>query len=127
MTEDEMKKYFSSNIEYFIRMNGQQQRDVAEALGVAATTFNTWCVGKILPSLPKLQMIAAYFGVQVEDLIQPLVGREPKTRLELEVTEEINIIRAYRAADDGIKDAVAKLLDVEREKGSAGSSVASAG
>ena len=117
MTEDEMKKYFSSNIEYFIRMNGQQQRDVAEALGVAATTFNTWCVGKILPSLPKLQMIAAYFGVQVEDLIQPLVGREPKTRLELEVTEEINIIRAYRAADDGIKDAVAKLLDVEREKG----------
>lgn len=118
MTEDEMKKYFSSNIEYFIRMNGQQQRDVAEALGVAATTFNTWCVGKILPSLPKLQMIAAYFGVQVEDLIQPLVGREPKTRLELEVTEEINIIRAYRAADDGIKDAVAKLLDVEREKGS---------
>ena len=62
-------------------------------------------------------MIAAYFGVQVEDLIQPLVGREPKTRLELEVTEEINIIRAYRAADDGIKDAVAKLLDVEREKG----------
>ena len=118
MTEDEMKKYFSSNIEYFIRMNGQQQRDVAEALGVAATTFNTWCVGKILPSLPKLQMIAAYFGVQVEDLIQPLVGREPKTRLELEVNEEINIIRAYRAADDGIKDAVAKLLDVEREKGS---------
>ncbi len=126
MSEEEMKKCFASNIEYFIKLTGQQQRDVAAALGVAPTTFNTWCVGKILPTLPKLQMIADYFSIQVEDLIQPLVGRKPKARIEL-TPEENSILRAYRSADEGLKDAVAKLLDVDREKGHAESSVASVG
>ncbi len=198
MSEDEMKKCFASNIEYFIRLSGRQQRDVAAALGVAPTTFNTWCVGKILPTLPKLQMIAEYFGIQVDDLIQPLVGRKPPfaerlslameyagiSQRELErlsgipqsaiqryasgttdkvpldrietlaralnvsakylvgwsdvmrepdlkpsalTSEENEILLAYRTADDGIKDAVAKLLDVDRGKDGAESLNESAG
>ena len=115
MSEEELRRVFSSNIEYLISMTGKQQREVAEDLEVAPTTFNTWCVGKILPSLPKLQRIAEYFGVTVEDLISPLVGRTLKIHLEA-TPEEAEILRAYRAADEGIRAAIAKLLDVKREK-----------
>ncbi len=125
MSEEELKRIFASNIDYFINLSGKQQRDVAKEIGVAPTTFNTWCVGKILPTLPKLQKISEYFGVQVEDLITPLVGRKPVVRAKLSPEEE-RILQAYRAADEGIRDAVAKLLDVQRKKEDAiGSSVAS--
>lgn len=76
MTENEMKRNFTTNIEYFIAKSGLQQKEVAAALNIAPTTFNTWCVGKILPTLPKLQKIAEYFGIQVEDLIQPMSERK---------------------------------------------------
>jgi len=114
MSEEEMRRIFSSNIEYLIRVSGKQQREVAEDLGVAPTTFNTWCVGKILPSLPKLQKVAEYLGVRVEDLIAPLVGKSVKIHLEV-TPEEAAIIRRYRATDEGTRSAVAKLLDVTRE------------
>lgn len=115
MSEDELKRIFASNIDYFITLSGKQQRDVAQDLRIAPTTFNTWCVGKILPTLPKLQKIAEYFGIQVEDLITPLANRKPVIRAELS-PEEAAILNAYRQADGGIRDAVAKLLDVKREK-----------
>lgn len=114
MTEEELKKIFSSNIAYFISMSGKQQKEVAKDLGIAPTTFNTWCCGKILPTLPKLQRIASYFGCSVEDLLTPLL-REPTVRLEATI-QEAAILRAFKAADPGTRAAIAKLLDVTLEE-----------
>ena len=110
MANEELKKIFSSNIAYFISMSGKQQKEVAKDLGIAPTTFNTWCCDKILPTLPKLQKIAAYFGCSVEDLLTPLL-REPTIRIEATV-EEAAIMKAFRSADLGTRAAVAKLLDI---------------
>ena len=112
MSDDELKKVFSSNIAYFISMSGKQQKEVAKDLGIAPTTFNTWCCGKILPSLPKLQAIASYFGCSVEDLLTPLL-RRPMVRIEATLQESA-ILKAFRSADPGTRAAIAKLLDVTR-------------
>lgn len=114
MANEDLKKIFSSNISYFISMSGKQQKEVAKDLGIAPTTFNTWCCGKILPSLPKIQRIASYFGCSVEDLLTPLL-REPTIRIETTM-EEAAIMRAFRSADPGTRAAIAKLLDVTLEE-----------
>ena len=69
MTDEEQKRIFSKNINYYISQSGKQQKEIAKALGYSPTTFNTWCVGKIVPSAGKVQKIADYFGIGKSDLL----------------------------------------------------------
>jgi repressor LexA len=69
MTDEEQKKIFSKNINYYISQSGKQQKEIAKDLGYSHTTFNTWCVGKVVPSAGKIQKIADYFGIGKSDLL----------------------------------------------------------
>ena len=69
MTDEEQKHIFSKNINYYISLSGKQQKEVAKDLGYNPTTFNTWCVGKIIPSTGKIQRIADYFHIGKSDLL----------------------------------------------------------
>lgn len=81
MTDEEQKKVFSKNINFYISQSGKQQKEIAKELGYNPTTFNTWCVGKIIPSTGKIQKIADYFGIGKSDLLDDkssLLGK-PRT------------------------------------------------
>lgn len=69
MTDEEQKKIFGKNLSRYVELSGKDQKDVAKELGYAPTTFNTWCVGKIIPSMGKVQKIADYFGIGKSDLL----------------------------------------------------------
>lgn len=69
MTDSEQRRIFSKNINRYIAESGRMQKDIAKDLGYAPTTFNNWCVGKVLPSLGKVQRIADYFGIGKTDLL----------------------------------------------------------
>lgn len=69
MTDEEQKRIFTKNINHYISLSGKQQKEVAKELGYSPTTFNTWCVGKIIPSAGKIQRIADYFKIGKSDLL----------------------------------------------------------
>ena len=69
MTDEEQKKIFAKNLNRYIYLSGKQQKEVAKDLGYSPTTFNTWCVGKIIPSAGKIQKIADYFHIGKSDLL----------------------------------------------------------
>lgn len=69
MTDEEQKRIFSKNLSKYIELSGKEQKEIAKDLGFPATTFNTWCVGKIIPSMGKVQKIADYFGIGKSDLL----------------------------------------------------------
>ena len=69
MTDEEQKKIFSRNLNRYIKLSGKMQKEIATELGYSPTTFNTWCVGKIIPSAGKIQRIADYFHIGKSDLI----------------------------------------------------------
>lgn len=69
MTEEEQKKIFSKNLNRYIKLSGKLQKEIADDLGYSPTTFNTWCVGKIIPSAGKIQKIADYFNIGKSDLL----------------------------------------------------------
>lgn len=64
MTEEEQKKVFAANLNFYIGKSGKQQKEIAKEIGYNTTTFNTWCMGKILPKMGKIQKIADYFGIK---------------------------------------------------------------
>lgn len=74
MTDDEQKKIFSKNLNRYIYQSGKQQKEIALDLGYSPTTFNTWCVGKIIPSAGKIQKIADYFNIGKSDLLDDKIS-----------------------------------------------------
>jgi transcriptional regulator with XRE-family HTH domain len=70
MTGEEQKRIFSKNLNHFISTSGKQQKEIAKDLNISPTTFNTWCVGKVIPPMAKLQRIAEYFNITKYDLLE---------------------------------------------------------
>lgn len=71
MSNEQEKKIFARNLMNLIRDHGKNQNEVAKDLGYAQTTFNNWCIGKVMPrSAADIQAIADYFHVGKSFLVE---------------------------------------------------------
>lgn len=112
ISDNEQKNIIRDNLSYYINLTGKDQKDIAIELDVNPPTFNQWVNGKAIPSVTTLKRLAAYFGIGLTNL----VNRQDITEESIDITErEKNIIKAYRGADKGIKEAVNKLLDIKEQ------------
>ena len=64
------KEIFAKNLAYYLEKSGRDQKEVAEVVGVAPSTFNEWMKGKKYPRNDKIEMLANYFGILKSDLIE---------------------------------------------------------
>ena len=96
-TEDEACRNFASNVRYLIARSGKQQQEVAADLGLSATAFNNYMMGRNLPKFTVMQSIADYFHVNLEDLVRPLVGGSVMFNMQL-TAEELDLVEAFRTA-----------------------------
>lgn len=70
------KETFAKNLSYYLSINGRNQKEVAEYLGVAQSTFNEWANAKKYPRIDKIEKLANYFGILKSDLIEEKDGKE---------------------------------------------------
>lgn len=70
MSDDKQKEVFARNLNKYLERSGKTQKEVAQAIGVIPTTFNTWCLAQALPRMGKVQLLADYFGINKSDLIE---------------------------------------------------------
>ena len=108
MTDEEQKRIFSKNLNFYIAESGKQQKEIAKELGFNATTFNTWCVGKIVPTMGKIQKIADYFGIEKTDLID-----EKRNHLNNRDRKGVPIPVLGRVAAGIPIDAIEDIIDIE--------------
>ena len=64
------KEVFARNLSYYLKLRGRDQKEVAEIVGVAPSTFNEWVKGKKYPRIDKIEILANYFGILKSDLIE---------------------------------------------------------
>lgn len=64
------KETFARNLSYYLQRSGRDQKEVAEVVGVAPSTFNEWVKAKKYPRIDKIEMLANYFGILKSDLIE---------------------------------------------------------
>ena len=91
MAKEWSKQVFSRNLRKYIADSGKTQKELADAIGVSAPTFNEWVSGKKFPRIDKIQKLADYFGILKSDLIE-------------EKTEK-------PVAEDGLTENQRKLID----------------
>lgn len=70
MSNVENKAVFAQNLRRYIKQSGKTQKQLAQIVDVAQSTFNDWCTGKKYPRMDKVEILANYFSIQKSDLIE---------------------------------------------------------
>ena len=70
MTDLGNKQVMAKNLKHYVERSGRTQKELAEVVGVATSTFNDWMKGKKYPRIDKIEMLANYFGILKSDLIE---------------------------------------------------------
>ena len=68
MTNEEHRRIFAENLNYYMQLNNKQQVDVAKDLEINPTTLNMWCKANALPSTGKIRKLADYFHIGMTNL-----------------------------------------------------------
>ena len=80
---DSVKKIFARNLTRYIAQSGKTQKELADMLGVAQSTFNNWCTGVRYPRMDKVDQLAHYFGIKKSDLIEEKLTEEKEKDADL--------------------------------------------
>lgn len=75
---------YYDNFEELCKRDGVKPGTVAKATGIATATFTSWKQGKYTPKPEKLQLVADYFKVSVDYLMN---GKEPEFSIEMAETD----------------------------------------
>lgn len=70
MSEEEYRKVFVRKLAYYMQLNGKNQMDLMRDLDLKSATVSSWCTGKKLPRMDKIQMLADYFNIEKSDLLE---------------------------------------------------------
>ena len=82
------REIFHINLRRLIEQSGKSQAEIADAIGEKYTTFNMWVVPNgAMPRADKLQKIADYFGIGLDELMNetPDIG----AKSDLDVTIDV--------------------------------------
>ena len=74
------KEIFAKNLLCYIERSGKTQKEIAEIVGVAPSTFNDWTKGKKYPRIDKIAALAKCFGVMKSDLIEEKIPNIDEVR-----------------------------------------------
>ena len=64
---DDYKDIIRCSLIYYMDKNNKIQNDLIHDLGLSSSVISSWCRGYRTPSVPNLQMLANYFGIDIID------------------------------------------------------------
>ena len=85
------KETFAKNLSYYLERSGKTQRELAEVVGVATSTFNDWMKAKKYPRIDKIEILADYFRILKSDLIEERTTEHREMQQKNDVLTDIVI------------------------------------
>lgn len=116
MGTDDNKQIFARNLKRYMERKGVTIQQVCDALGFKYTTVMDWTKAVTYPRMPKVELLAEYFGCLKSDLIED----KPMEHLEMKEKNDTLTDVVKRMRNDKVfSEAVLSLypLDTERLKG----------
>lgn len=118
MSELEQRQIFCENLNRIMNERGYAQIDVANAIGVSPSRFNTWMQGKAIPRMGVLQALADYFRVPKSELLEKYVpDPDPdvidKLLQEMKENPQIGMLLSSTKGLD--EESIALLIDMAKK------------
>lgn len=88
---EEYRKIFVQKLNYYMSINNKTQMDLMKDLNLSSATVSSWCTGKKLPRMDKVQKLADYFGITKSDLIE----NKTENTSTLKIVELYNQLNVY--------------------------------
>lgn len=92
------KETMAKNLYYFLEKSGMTQKEMAEIVGVAPSTFNDWMRAKKYPRIDKIEIMANHWGILKSDLIEEKTKEHRETQKNNDILANI-IVRARTDED----------------------------
>lgn len=106
MPADEIKRLFSINLKRIMLENGKTQSDIVKDLSFRQATVSDWLNGKKYPRMDKIEMLAQYFRISIDELIS--VSKQEKMSLS---SLELALIKKYRQLSASDKQEILNMID----------------
>ncbi len=106
MSENDLKKVFSRNLNRILAEKDKQPIDIVNDLDISSSTVSNWCTGLKLPRAESIDMLARYLGVNRSALLV-----EPEERSFASERREV-LYKRLRSFDEKKLDLLEKLWDV---------------
>ena len=114
MPIEDIKRRFSETLKTIMQKHDKTQGDLVKDLNFRQATVSDWLNGKKYPRMDKIEKLANYFGISINELLLQS-AMEPSPALSLTPQEETHI-KKYRRLDADGKEEIDDLIDVKLAK-----------
>lgn len=93
--------YFASNLKYLRVKRGLEQKDISEMLGLKSpTSVTNWEKGSNLASAGRMNDLASFFGVKIDDLVNTdLTAESDESFIRISQTVKIPVLGQIACGD----------------------------
>ena len=117
MPIEDIKRNFSETLKAIMQKHGKTQGDLVKDLNFRQATVSDWLNGKKYPRMDKIEKLANYFDISINELLlqSVTVPVPPSSSLSLTQQEETHI-KKYRQLDADGKEEIDDIIDVKLAK-----------
>jgi repressor LexA len=94
-----------------VKQSGRDQKEIADVVGVAPSTFNEWVKAKKYPRIDKIEILANYFGILKSDLIEEHKKHPPTACPEL-TDRERSLLDLFKKVPKDKQQLVFQMIEV---------------
>lgn len=112
MPIEDIKLKFAQNLKNIMQKRNKTQSDLVKDLSFRQATVSDWLNGKKYPRMDKVEKLANYLGVSINELLMQSVPEPPAPSIQLTAQEEAHI-KKYRQLNADGKNRVDYVLNME--------------
>lgn len=112
MPIEDIKLKFAQNLKNIMQKRNKTQSDLVKDLSFRQATVSDWLNGKKYPRMDKVEKLANYLGVSINELLMQSVPEPPAPSIQLTAQEEAHI-KKYRQLNADGKSRVDYVLNME--------------
>ena len=112
MPIEDIKLKFAQNLKNIMQKRNKTQSDLVKDLSFRQATVSDWLNGKKYPRMDKVEKLANYLGVSINELLMQSVPEPPVPAIQL-TDQEKSMIKKYRQLNADGKSRVDYVLNME--------------
>ena len=112
MPIEDIKLKFAQNLKNIMQKRNKTQSDLVKDLSFRQATVSDWLNGKKYTRMDKVEKLANYLGVSINELLMQSVSEPPIPEIQL-TDQEKSMIKKYRQLNTDGKNRVDYVLNME--------------